>query len=92
MTGDVKEVKKEKKSSEIGRRSFLRKLGAGAIGIGIFSLPSVSALDIKSSTGLEVFSGNKKYLDVESGGPVSVNNTGLNVSGGLDVGVRKVLH
>lgn len=66
---------------EISRRSFLKKIGAGAAGLGAASLiPGASAYDIRSSDGLEVFDSNGKYFDVNPGGPVTVQNTALSVS------------
>lgn len=78
---DESENSEEQEDEQVSRRDFLKKLGAGAAGIGALSLPGVSAFDIKSSDGLEVFESGTKYLDVQPGGPVEVNNTGLTITG-----------
>lgn len=70
-----------KETEDISRRSFLKKLGAGAAGLGMASLiPGASAYDIRSSDGLEVFDSNGKYFDVNPGGPVEINNTSLTLN------------
>ncbi len=48
------------------------------IGLGALSVPT-SALNIKSSKGLEVFANNSNYFSVETGGPVKVKNTDLEI-------------
>lgn len=76
-----------KKGSNISRRSFLKKLGMGAAGLGAASLiPSASALDIKDSDGLRVYSGGTEYLNANSD-PVQVKNAGLSIpDGNLSLG------
>lgn len=71
--------KESKEDSAISRRSFLKKLGAGAAGLGAASLiPSASALDVKDSNGLRVYSGGTEYLDA-SGNPVEIKNASLKI-------------
>lgn len=83
-----KEIKQElknkqktpEKQNKISRRSFLKKLGAGAIGLSALTLPG-AALDIKDLD-LEVFTGTgpdslQKYLTVNQDGPVEITNTKL---------------
>lgn len=54
--------------SKISRRNFLKKAGFGALGFGALSLlPSASALDVRSSSGLEVFDDGNEYLQVQNG-------------------------
>jgi len=73
--------KKESKDEQIDRRSFMKKIGAGAIGLGAASLiPSTSALDVRDSTGLSVYQDSKEYLDVSSSA-VNILNTVLKEQG-----------
>ena len=84
----LKEETSDKRSSpdkgSVSRRDFLKKLGAGALGLGALSLPSVSAFDVKGDS-FEVFTGTSsnnltKYLSVPQGGPVEITNADLTVS------------
>ncbi|MBC5792496.1 MAG: twin-arginine translocation signal domain-containing protein [Nanohaloarchaea archaeon] len=64
----------------ISRRGFLKKLGAGALGFGAISLPSVSALDIRSD-GLSYYGGQNSNLDFD------IDNSGnVNLLGSLSLG------
>lgn len=78
--------KEEKQDSEkdektLSRRSFLKKIGFGAAGLGAASLiPTASALKIKDSDGFQASSGNTEYLDVNPNGPVEVKNTNLSLA------------
>lgn len=70
------------KSENVSRRQFLKKLGAGAIGLGAASLiPNVAGFDIKSSDGLEVWGDGTKHLNVPPGGPVQIENANLDMAG-----------
>ncbi|QGA80336.1 twin-arginine translocation signal domain-containing protein [Candidatus Nanohalobium constans] len=73
----------ESNKKEVTRRSFLKKLGAGAIGISALSLSPASALNIRSND-FSVYAGNDstKELQVNSGGPVEVKNSDLDLTGG----------
>ncbi|QGA80323.1 twin-arginine translocation signal domain-containing protein [Candidatus Nanohalobium constans] len=78
-----KNTKEEKE--EVSRRGFLKKLGAGALGLGAASmLPSVSAYDIKSSDGLEVWSGSNQLIDASSA-PVEIMNSNLRLATGRSI-------
>jgi len=80
QTNDAKDKVNEKK---ISRRDFLKKLGAGALGLGALSLSPTSALDIKDKYGLQVYDDtNTQYFDVKPGGPVKVKNTSLQLPKG----------
>jgi len=57
----------EDNQERISRRSFLRKLGTGAIGLGALSLLPSSAMNIKSSDGLEVWDSNTKSMTAPTG-------------------------
>ncbi len=78
----------DERSEEVSRRGFLRKIGAGALGFGVLSLPAASAFNIRSSDALEVYSNGNKYFDVEPGGPVKTNNADLQVDGQLTAGTN----
>ncbi|MFP4038789.1 MAG: twin-arginine translocation signal domain-containing protein, partial [Candidatus Nanohaloarchaea archaeon] len=74
VTGQKTREKQEKKQEEkeLTRRGFLKKLGAGTLGLGAMSLlPSVSAYDIKSSDGLQVWSDGDELIDASSA-PVEI--------------------
>lgn len=78
---------KSEESDEISRRNFLKKLGAGAIGLGALTLPT-SALSVRDSD-FDVFTGSgpdslTNYFSVDSSG-VKVSNTSLDVNGTLTV-------
>lgn len=76
------EEQEENQKPDISRRSFIKKLGLGAAGLGAATLiPSASALDIRDSQGLSVYSGGTEYLDA-SGDPVSVTNSDFNIPNG----------
>ncbi|MFB6209763.1 MAG: twin-arginine translocation signal domain-containing protein [Candidatus Nanohaloarchaea archaeon] len=66
----------EEEDSGISRRSFLKKLGAGAIGLGALSLSPASALDIRDSGGLEVYSGGSDYFKVDTNGQIRAETDG----------------
>ena len=78
----------DKDDEEISRRSFLRKLGAGAVGLGALSLaPAASKLTItdtgiEGSTGLNFLDSGSQYFKVNSGGPVEVQNTDFRIPTG----------
>jgi len=70
---------KEKK--ELSRRNFIKKLGAGVIGLGALTMSPVSALNVKDND-FDVFTGAdtsslEKYFSISQGGPVRVQNTNL---------------
>lgn len=81
------EKQKQRKTSDkekVSRRDFLKKLGAGALGLGALSLPSVSAFDVRADS-FDVFTGTgendlTKYLGVSQGGPVNIQNTNLDLN------------
>ena len=66
----------------VSRRSFLKKLGIGAAGLGAASImPSATAFDIKGDN-FQVLTGTSKsdlnkYFSVNQGGPVEIQNTDL---------------
>lgn len=61
------QTKAENNDNHISRRRFIKKAGVGALGLGALSLlPSASALDVRSSTGLEVFDDGNEFLQVQS--------------------------
>ena len=78
----------EDETEEISRRSFLRKLGAGAIGLGALSLaPAASKLTItdtgiEGSTGLDFLDSGSQYFKINEGGPVEVTGTDLRLPTG----------
>lgn len=80
----------ENTDQEISRRSFLKKIGAGAAGLGALTLlPNASALNVRSNNGFQVYGGsNTKFFDVNSGGPINVENTDLSIvgNGSLETG------
>lgn len=55
---------KNKKNSNLSRRNFLKKMGAGIISLGFLSLPSVSAIDFKSDN-LKFYGGQESSKDFE---------------------------
>ena len=69
------ETENEKK---ISRRKFLKKAGLGTAGLTAVSLLPVSALDIKSDKGLQVYQEETEYLDITSSG-IEITNTDLNL-------------
>ena len=74
-------IQEQQKKEEIDRRNFMKKIGAGALGLGAASLiPSASALDIKDSQGLTVHQDSTEHLDVSSSA-VNVLNTVLQEQG-----------
>lgn len=58
---------KEDQVETVSRRDFLKKLGVGALGLGALSLPSVSAYEIRSSHGLDVWSEGSQHMEVYNG-------------------------
>ncbi|QGA80262.1 twin-arginine translocation signal domain-containing protein [Candidatus Nanohalobium constans] len=78
--------KTENSSEEVSRRSFLKKLGAGAIGLGAASLlPSASAYKVKSGHGFDVTSDGTEYFDVDPSGKVKVKNAALQIDTGQSI-------
>jgi hypothetical protein len=71
---------------EVSRRGFLKKIGAGALGLGALSISPISAYDIKSSHGLEVWSEGNQHMEVYNGEIDLLNNnlTGVNQINGQD--------
>lgn len=75
--------------NSISRRSFLKKLGAGAAGLGALSLaPAASQLKItkngiSSDTGFNFFDSGSQYFKINNGGPVEVKNTNLSLNNGM---------
>ena len=74
---------KDKSSSGLDRREFLKKSGLGALGLGALLSP-VSALSVKDSS-FDVFTGTSSsdltnYLSVGQGGPVNIQNTSLELN------------
>lgn len=67
---------------KVTRRKFLKKLGVGAAGFSALSILPASALDIRSSTGLTTYADGNNYFNVNTGGPVEVVNTDLQVPDG----------
>jgi len=73
----------EKLDNKLSRRSFLKKLGAGAVGLGALGLsPAASQLKLSKNglftdTGLGLTDSGSEYFKVNSGGPVEVKNTDL---------------
>ena len=71
--------------TKISRRGFLKKLGLGAAGLGLASIiPSTSALNIKDDN-LDIYTGTskedlEKYLSINQGGPIQIQNTDLNLN------------
>ncbi|MFB6208710.1 MAG: twin-arginine translocation signal domain-containing protein, partial [Candidatus Nanohaloarchaea archaeon] len=86
LDGRVEELLGERETDsgeEVSRRSFIKKLGLGAMGVGLASLiPSGSAYNIRSSDGLEVWGNGTKYFDVNPSGPVEVKNADLRLATG----------
>lgn len=79
----LKQKKKEEEKGqkeEVSRRGFMKKIGAGALGLGALSISPVSAYDIKSSHGLEVWSEGNQHMEVYNGEVDFLNNnlTGVN--------------
>jgi hypothetical protein len=71
-------------TEEVTRRSFLKKLGFGALGVGALSLSPSAALDVKHRN-FNVFTGPSRnqatnYLSIEENGPVNIQNTDLNLN------------
>ncbi len=87
----------EKEKSRVSRRGFLKKLGAGAIGIGALSLtPAASKLKISSNgieggAGLNFSESGSKYFKISEGGPVKVNNTHLEIRSNKVVATEPVV-
>lgn len=75
---DKQSEESQEEESGISRRQFMKKLGAGALGLGALSLSPASAFDIKSSDGLEVWGDGTKYLEANSS-PVKVMNSDFSV-------------
>lgn len=72
----------EKPEDSVSRRSFLKKIGAGALGLGAASLVPTSAYQVKSNHGFDVYSDGTNYFDVNPGGPVEVDNANFKLSEG----------
>jgi len=95
-----KHIKKErekpenKDSKKISRREFLKKAGIGAIGLGALSLSPASALNIKDAD-LDIYTGTskndlQKYFSVNQGGPVSIQNTNLDLNSNSLMNVNEI--
>ncbi len=73
--------------NEISRRGFLRKLGAGAAGLGALGISSASGLkltknSISNNSGFDFLDSGSQYFKINDGGPVEINNTNLRVATG----------
>ncbi len=88
---EVRQLKKEDKdnhvSNKISRRGFLKKLGAGAAGIGAMGLASASGLKltnngISNDSGLDFLDSGTDYFKINKGGPVEIKNTDLRLDTG----------
>ena len=69
----------ENQDNSISRRNFLKKLGAGAIGLGALSLSPASALNIRSDN-LEFFSGpdtSVSDFSVDSAGNIGLSGSDI---------------
>ena len=63
----------QQKQDNVSRRNFLKKLGAGAIGIGALTISPASALDIRSNNLNFYGADNNKELEITDGGPINMN-------------------
>ncbi len=82
--------KKVKQTEEFSRRSFLKKVGAGAAGIGAMGLASASGLKLTESgvsgiSGFNISDSGSDYFRVKDGGPVEVLNAGLRIPTGKSI-------
>ncbi len=82
LTG--KEAKENQ--DQLSRRSFLKKVGAGAAGLGAVGIASASGLKltadgVSSASGLEFLDSGSQYFNINSGGPVQIKNTKMEVLG-----------
>ena len=85
-----KEIGREetKENTRMSRRSFLRKIGAGAIGLGALSLApaagklTITDTGIEGSSGLDFLDSGSQYFKINDGGPVEVQNTDLRIPTG----------
>ncbi len=86
---ELEKGKSTKKESESGmsRRGFLKKLGAGAVGLGALSL-SASALNVRSDDLTFYGADSSQELEVLDGGPVNIKNANLQLNGNSIEGVE----
>lgn len=64
---------KNQKKQKVSRREFLKKLGAGALGLGALSLPGASALNVKTADSFDVFTTSTKGGTLGKGLTVDTN-------------------
>jgi len=72
-----KQINAEEKEEKVSRRDFLKKLGVGAVGLGALSLPSASALNLRSNN-LQFYGGDGETdveFEVDSNGNITASNT-----------------
>jgi len=77
----IDKTKSSESNEDLSRRSFLKKLGASAIGLGALSIPSASALNFRSDN-LQFYGGKGESnieFKVDSIGNITASNT-LNMS------------
>jgi len=85
----IRDSEAGEKQEEVSRRDFLKKLGTGALGIGVLSLNPASALNVKTDD-FEVFAGSDKsslteYLSIGENGPFKIQNTSLQLPTGQSI-------
>jgi len=76
---------KKVREQDISRRTFLKKLGLGAAGLGALTMSPTSALNIKDDD-LDIYTGTSKndltkYLSITQNGEVKIQNTDLMIKG-----------
>lgn len=74
----------------VSRRNFLKKIGAGAIGLGALSLSPASALNMRSNDFTFYGADNTEEFQINDGGPVEVRNADLNLNQGWLKGVSNI--
>ncbi|MFB6213524.1 MAG: twin-arginine translocation signal domain-containing protein [Candidatus Nanohaloarchaea archaeon] len=69
------------------RRQFLKTTGLGAAAIGVLAGTPASALNIRDSEGLKVFSDGTERMSSAAGQPFKINASNLHVlDGDIEVG------
>jgi hypothetical protein len=71
-----KQEQETRKENQVSRRNFLKKIGAGALGLGALTLPT-SALNLRSNN-LQYYGGENETdveFEIDSNGNISAHNT-----------------
>lgn len=79
------------KNDSISRRKFLKSMSIGVAGLGALSLlPSVSAFNIRSSDGLEVWSSGNENFEVKNGDVSVLGGAALDLNSNNIINVNQL--